>query len=1124
MSKLMLRIMTTAMAGLGTFLALEAKCQNLRDIQVIWRSGTSSLGALLADFEKQSTISFYYDDEIGRRVITASITEQISLFDALTRIMKAQQLNMRQIKSLVALTTREQKRTEGQVAGCVTDEQGVPLAGASVAALGMGREVKADAEGKYSIALPEGSHVLEVSHVAFKTQRIGVVVKQAREVSANISLTADPGNLNEVVVVGYGTQRKADLTGAVGRVTAETLGQRQAISVEQGLAGRLAGVDVYTNSGRPGGRTRVRIRGYGSINASSDPLYVVDGVILTAGIETVNFNDVASVEVLKDASATAIYGTRGTNGVILITTKRGGAGGGLNYDSYVSVGRMVRKQRVLNAAEWLMVEDESYRNAAKFDSLGFAEGKYRNPLEKRKQYLVGNTAGRPELFFLDDAGIPRPLYDVDWQDAVTRNAISQQHNLAWSGGDDQANYGMFGGYTRENGIIRETSKEQFSFRGVLDKQLKKGLKIGATMAYSRNTEQRADELQGANNVTRQMIEMVPFIPYRYTDGTYGYRTDYEGLERGDNPLAQLHENVRRYKFNALNGNVYATMEVLPALAINTTFGTNIRNQHVPHFNSTQSDLYASGLGRNYAQIAASEDLFWQWTNRLMYQPKLDETHQLNAMLGVEYQRFNSLRWAATTQDMPDDFYWWNNLGAGATPQSPSSGTTAWQMASYFSRINYGYDNRYLLTLTGRYDGSSRFGSANKYAFFPSAALAWRVSEEPFLTDVASIHNLKLRASYGFTGNSEIGEYRSLANLGTASYIFNGTRSTGTLMATFANPDLKWEKTSQLNIGADLGLFNGRLAVEADFYVKHTSDLLLEAPIPASSGFVSMTRNIGSLKNSGIELTVSSVNTARGSFSWHTRFIGAYLKNEINALGVNNEDIVMDPLGAVILRVGESISSFYGFVAKGTWGTADAAEAARYGKKPGDLRYVDLNGDGQINNDDRKVLGKGIPDYYGSLVNTFRYRNLELMVELQYSYGNDVFKLSAQTAQDRVGTANSFATILQAWTPENQHTPYAQWRPNAAGYDSRVATNHLYEGSFIRGKNVMLSYALPASIVARGGLRNLRLFLSAQNVFLITKYDGYDPEVSTFDDAFSQGILFHDYPKARTLMLGMRLEL
>lgn len=1090
---------------------------------------------LLLEIRKQSGYDFFFDSNIFGKMNKVDVSMQhVDIHKALeislanTPYTYAIDNNIVVIKPTRQVEVAESpmniaQQNSRRIAGRIVNEQGQPLVGVTITALGASKtQASSREDGYYTIEVSTEVKKLNFSLLGYSATEIMLGASN----SLNVTLKAQVNDIEEVVMVGYGTQRRSDLSGSVGSVKGEQLMDRPAVNLEQGLAGRIAGVNVSTNSGRPGGRTRIRVRGFSSINAGNDPLYVVDGVIFTGGISSINPNDIESIDVLKDASATAIYGTRGTNGVVIVSTKRGKNGGQLNYDNYFSVNEMARKQDLLNAQQFMMVEDQAYLNAEKFDPTGFKNGKYANPTEKRKKYLVGNKEGKAELFSQDGAGNIVPLYDVDWQDAVTQKAFSQSHNLSWSGSDEKTNYGMYLGQATENGVIINTYLKRYNARAVVDRRMKDWLKVGGMISYSNTSERRADESQGANNVTRMMIEMVPFIPYKYPNGTYGKRMDYDGLEKGDNPRAQLDESKRIYNTNTFNGNGNATINLAKGLDFNSALGVNVENQYVPYFNSTKSDLSA-GLGRNYASIGSYSSQFWQWTNRVNYSVNIAENHQIDAVGGVEYQKYKFLSWSAAAQDLPDDFYEWNNLGSGATLQPSGSSSRKWQMGSFFGRANYSFKNRYLLTVTGRYDGSSRFGTDNKYAFFPSGAVAWKISEEDFMQSVEKVNALKLRMSYGLTGNSEIGEYRSQANLATNSYLFNGNLATGTIISTLANPELKWEKTSQFNVGIDGDFFANRLHVEADFYIKKTKDLLLAAPVPTSSGYSTLTQNIGSLRNTGAELSISSVNIKNDNFTWRTNFNISWLKNEITALGANNEDIFMGPnfLGNTnILRVGESVSSFYGYVNDGVWGTAEVQEAAKYGKKPGDTKYKDLNDDGQINDRDRTIIGKGIPDFYGTFSNTWSYKNFDLILELQYSKGNDVFRLSEHSSLDRTGIANSYAQVLNAWTPENQNASIAQWRPTGAGYDSRLESRKVQDGSFIRGKNLSLGYTLPAAKAKQLGFNRVRFFASAQNLFLWTKYTGYDPEVVTFDDTFAQGILFHDYPKARTYMFGLNLSL
>jgi TonB-linked SusC/RagA family outer membrane protein len=736
---------------------------------------------------------------------------------------------------------------------------------------------------------------------------------------------------------------------------------------------------------------------------------------------------------------------------------------------------------------------------------------------------VGNTLGNRELFTLDANGIPQPTYDIDWQDMSTRKAISQNHNISFTGGDNNTNYGLFLGYADEQGIIKESYEKRYNVRLVIDQQMKDWLKVGANLSYANNKERRVDENVGSNNSLRQLVEMVTIIPFKYADGTYGYRGDYEGLEKGDNPLAQIYENNLMYNTNVFGGNTYANFKVLKGLEFTSTLGVNIVNNINPYFKSTKSDLQG-GLGKNYSRIASSESKFWQWSNRINYTTKIRDDHAINLLLGTEVQKSNSLSWTAVTSVMPDDYYSYNNLGAGATPLAPSSSTGAFQMQSYFGRVNYSFKDKYLLTATGRADGSSRFGASNKFAFFPSAAVAWRISNEDFLLNSPVISNMKLRASYGLTGNSEIGSYKSQANLSTNSYIFGGIRASGSAIGRLANPELQWEKTAQFDAGLDIGLFNNRITIEADVFQKKTHDLLYDAPVPATSGYTIVTRNIGSMENKGVEISLNTANIRTSNFTWSTSFNFSSLKNRITALGVNNEDILYGTKEGLILRVGESAGSFYGYVRDGIWSTAEATKAGAYGQKPGDLRIKDFNGDGVITGTDRRILGKGIPDLYGTFANSLRFKNFDFILEIQYSKGNDVFNQARNSGEARQGLANSFATVLNAWTPENQNAELEQVRPTSAGYNYYMDDRKVSDGSFIRGKNISLGYTLPKSLASKVGLNNLRIYAAGQNFFLKTKYFGYDPEVTTYEEfSFSQGFTYYEYPKPRTFLVGLNVN-
>lgn len=1018
-------------------------------------------------------------------------------------------------KKAAVVSVQQQDRT---ITGIVTDNLGEPIIGANIAIKGTTIGTVTDIDGNFSLEVP-ASATITISYIGYLTKEIPVG-NNSRIV---VKLAEDTQNLDEVVVVGYGVQKKSDLTGSVANIKSEKLMERPATTVEQALAGRVAGVNVSTNSGRPGGRTSIQIRGYSSINATSNPLYVVDGVVWEGGgLDAINPNDIQSVDVLKDASSTAIYGTRGSNGVIIITTKKGKLGqkASIGYDANVSFSKLARKIDVLNSEEFMQVWDTGYKNAEKFDPAGWKSGKYNSfsPEYVREHYKVGNTYGNRELFDVNG----KPLYDTDWQDEATRLAVSQNHNLSVTGGSEKTSYAAFLNYTDDEGILKSTYKKRFSGRLNLDTEITGWLKVGTMLSYSDIRESFQDQEQGSGNIPRTMIETTPIIPTKWADGTFARPADFAGMEDADTPASLASELKWLNKSAVFNGNAYANITFMKGLEFRTTIGASNTDWHEFIFAPTTISL-RTGVGKNKANVNSERRRFWQWENHLTYNTTINDIHSINAMVGAEYQKYHKLRTEQTGQDLSDDFFNWNNLGQ-AKSQSIASEFMGWQMESYFARINYSLKNKYLLTVTGRVDGSSKFGKNNKYAFFPSAALGWRVVDEAFMENTKDwLSNLKLRLSYGLTGNSDIGQYRSLSMLGSTTYVFGGDRAPGMIIGELANPDLKWEKTEQWDFGFDFGVLDNRLSLEADFFLKKTKDLLYEAPVPATSGKRSMMSNIGSMENKGIELTLNTVNIKTNDFQWSSSFNISFLKNKITQLGVNNEDKLVDPdfLGKnVILRVGEPVGSFWGYKLLGTWGSNEAEEAAKYGKKPGDLKHEDLNHDNQINDADKQIIGRGTPDFYGTFNNYLQYKNFDFSLELQYSVGADVLNNTNHSSEDRTSIANSKKTVLNAWTEENQNTPIAQTRLASAGYTTLIDSHKVENGSFLRGKNISIGYSLPTELISKIGFTKLRVSFSAQNFFLITSYSGYDPEVSTWDTGFSQNIQFYDYPKARSYTFGL----
>jgi TonB-linked SusC/RagA family outer membrane protein len=1020
------------------------------------------------------------------------------------------------------------------VTGKITDgNDNQPLPGVTVSAKGAKVSVQTNAEGFYRIEVPESTQALTFTFVGYQAQEsvigsTGVI---------NIALQATGKTLDDIVVIGYGTQKKSDLTGSVAAIKAAQLQERPAASLNQALSGRLAGVQVNTNSGRPGGQTSIRIRGFSSINTTNNPLYVIDGVILPVGTQTqnsnaidfINPNDIASVEVLKDASATAIYGARGANGVILITTKRGTTGGArITYDGDLSVPTIGPKRvEMLNAQEFIDVENLAYDNIKVYDPAGWAAGNYASAVDPRVK--------RKSLPLLFDAN-GNPLYNTDWLKESTQNKLSQNHQLGFTGGNSDATYGLFLGYRDDEGLLLKSYLKRYSVRFVMDAKMKDWLKVGGSLSYNNQEENLVDVGTGGLNSVRMITEGLPFLPVKYPDGSWAENYQYPGAEGGSNPVHILNERKFILNTQTILGNVYLTMNLAKGLEFRSQLGTSIVTRGANQYNGRTLDQI-SRAQNGTANVANGRENYWSSENYFTYNTKIGKDHAITGLLGLSWQETTIFNIGAASQNFSTDFFQFNNVGAGSQQNPGSSGRARFAFNSYFGRINYSYKNKYLFTATARADGASKFGDNHKYSVFPSAAIAWKASEEDFLKNSNIISNLKVRASYGQTGNSEINTYASLALLSSGyAAIINDTRVTGVGTNRLANPDLKWEKTAQTDFGVELGLLNNRINLEADIYYRKTTDMLLNAPVPTSSGYSSITKNVGSMENRGLELTLNTVNISNKDFTWTSTFNISMNRNKVLTLATPAPIFSGNPnflSNTGIIQVGEPVASFWGLVRLGVWTQAEAAEAAKFtsyrgGKPilPGDIKYLDVNNDHKINDDDRVIIGNGSPKGWGGFFNNFRYKGWELLVELQYTYGNDVLNQTHHSGEDRVSIANSFRSVLDAYDPKkgNNNTMIATIRDTRAGYVTNVDTRWIEDGSFIRGKNLLVGYNFPAAIVKSMKLSRLRVYASVQNFFLSTKFSGNDPEVTTYGNAFAQGQTFFDYPKPTTYMLGVNVSL
>lgn len=1002
------------------------------------------------------------------------------------------------------------QQSERPVTGTVKDGSGAPLPGVSVLVKGTNRGTVTDLDGKFSLSVPEGGSLV-FSFIGFASQTVAVQSQSEIEVS----MQEDSQALEEIVVIGYGTMKKSDLTGSVGSVRGEKLMDRSQTNAVKSLQGRVAGVEVLNTQNSPGASARIRIRGINSINSGVQPLFVIDGII-GGDLNMINPGDIESMEVLKDASSAAIYGSRGANGVIMVTTKRGKKNQSqVIYDNFFSVSTLASSVPSLNSTEFMEIYNRAFDNAEKYDPSGFAQGRYKR----------ADPANYPDLF--DSSG--NPIYNTNWEDEIYNPAFGQNHNLAFRGGSNTTAYNVSLGYTNEDGIMMGSGFERFNGKISVDSDVKKWLTVGGSILATRSKRNIVDDGNGGLNVPRTVAEGLPIIPIKYPDGRWGANSDWPGTEGAENPVNIAQNRGTEANVTQFYSDVYLNFKISSEFEFKTTFSTILESTK-NNFYSSRNLRLLSADQKGIATVGMQDRIYWQSENFLNWTKQIGDDHRINGMVGFSWLKDSFENLSVRSEGFIDDFFEWTNIRAGnIIPISGINGNVgSFSLNSYFTRWNYSYKNKYLLTATGRYDGSSRFGTNNQYAFFPSVGVAWRMSEEGFFNKDGIMNDFKIRASAGSTGNQEIGNFNSLQFLGT----FNVLKAAGNEIAisqtSFGNSDLKWESTDQFDMGAEMNFFNSRLNIEADVYYKKTKNLLLNAPLPWSTGFGSVLQNIGEVSNKGLEITINSLNMEKGDFSWTTDLNWSTNTNEVEKLGANNADIFPGPwfLGQTnVLRVGQPIGSIWGRVRQGTWGTDEADEAAQYGLKPGDLKWEDLNNDGRIDGADSKIIGRMYPKWTANLTNSFTFKNFDFSFEFRFVYGADVINATKHSVEDRQTLANSYATVLDAWRPDNQNSMIAEVRAWGTPYLTNMDTHWVEDGSYIRLQNLMLGYNVPSVLLEKWKMNKARIFVSGQNLFVATKYTGYDPEVNTFEGSgqLPLGLDFFPFARPRTFSAGLNIN-
>jgi len=1012
-------------------------------------------------------------------------------------------LKKREVSNKSFLGTKEEVRSNAPlpqhtVSGTITDKDGAPLPGTNILEKGTTNGTQTDFDGNFSLSVADENAVLVISYIGFGTKEVAV----ASQTTINVVLEEDAAGLDEVVIIGYGQVRKKDLTGSVSKVGGDDLANLPAARVDQTLQGRASGVQVSAISGAPGAATTIRIRGGNSIEGNNEPLWVIDGIIVGSdyNLSNLNANDIQSIDILKDAVAVSIYGTRGANGVILVTTKSGaGAPGGttnVSINAYGGLQSLVTKVDFLNGPEHAAYanDDAEFRGSAvPFPNL--------------------NTV--PNVDWIDQVTQAAPVTNVD----ASVSGVSENRNV---------NYYVSANVFDQKGLIRSTGIKKYIFRSNMDIKLSDMFKVGFRVNISRLRQENSKF-----NITGLYLSTTPTRGIFDDEGNYtaldpitdGISSNYEA----DIQLRQNHNLVTN-----LLGNLYVEFRPWNNLVFKTTFSPEINDFKQNRFNpgALPNNLIINNGGD--ARIDNSLRTSYINENTLTYNTDIGEDDRLTVLAGFTLQKTEFESSISQSFGLSNDVTGFNNLAFGADPSRNIVGSSydSFQLASWLGRINYSLDDKYLFTLVSRVDGSSRFAPGSKYAFFPSGAFAWRMSEEKFIQDLNFFSNLKFRASYGLSGSQAIPSFRTLAILNAANTTFNATENPGVVLGRPENPVLKWETTKQLDIGLEMGFFNDRLSFEVDYYQKETEDLLLNAQLPRQTGFVSKLQNVGKVENKGVEFLVNSINVNNDNFRWSTSLSVSANRNKVTDLGgVDFINLVVPAsqggTGARLI-VGETVPVFTGVRYLGTWKSQEEIDAVGLGGNHdvGGPRFEDTNGDGEITEDDFVVLGSPQPDFYFGIGNTLSYKNLDLDFFFQGTSGNEVFNSLTQTAYFGRSETTKYKETLNRWTPDNPNSDIP--RAGSVAALSEIFNNSamIEDGSHIRLKSLRLGYNVPVEKMGLKSVKGINVYMTGTNLFVISDFRLKDPETSQFDrnsDNLSFGFSRGQYPSSRTISLGAKID-
>lgn len=1057
------------------------------------------------EIQRKTDYTFSYREGIlnNNKDVSISVHNK-NLSEILKSVLDSKGLSFSiQAKSIV-ITQQLQTSTQSfTLKGKVTNSEGEPLIGVTVLAKNSKNGTATDFDGNFSIRINDKNTSLQFTYVGYKQEN--VQIKDHKFIT--VIMEEDSHMLNEVVAVGYGVMRKSDLTGSVVRVGSKDISNIPTVRLDQALTGKASGVHITNTSGEPGAGTNILIRGGNSISASNEPLYVIDGFIGAGDLNLIDPNDIESVEILKDAAATSIYGARGANGVVIVTTKRGTEErNNVTVNTYIGVQHIAKRLEMMNARE-------------------YAEMLNQQDVSVNQEPSIEN----PSIYGKG----------TDWQDEILRMALMQNYQIAASGGNKDSRYYLSISMFDQEGVIKNSGIRRYQTRLNLDRKIGKNINIGANFQFSYSQRKPNLVSLGGFDYQSSALATPPTMGIYNEDGSYAADSPSRVVSNKiDNVVAQLNERKKQEKAASVYAGIFADWEAIKGLKFKTFLGLNASNNKTSEYKPSSLPTMIQNKVKGEAWINQGDSYSILWENTVNYMKEIAKGHHLTVLGGYTLQTSRSEGLSLYGKNFTNDLLDWNNLSDAETKtRLIGSSASEWAIISYLGRINYSVLDRYLVTVTGRYDGSSRLGKDNRFAFFPSVAVAWRLSEEKFMKRFSKLDNLKIRASYGLSGNQDIALYQTLPLMKQQNVILTDIPQVGYIPDRLGNDKLKWETTAQFDFGIEASFFKSRLNIEFDTYTKRTRDLLLDVEFPYTSGFKNGFMNVGKISNRGVELMIRSTNIVTKDFSWTTEFNIARNKNKVVALGPDKDfEYTFRPgLGThpySWLKVGQPVGAFYGYIMDGIYRTREQIEA---GNEPnaslGQKIYRDINGDGVITIEDQTTIGDPNPDFFGGLNNTFTYKNFTLNVFLQGTYGNDILSggdFLYATVDPRF--VNQYKRVKNFWSLDNPNAEYPKLYSND---EYQPSTYMIHNGSHLKIKSVSLYYNLPVKKWKRNKvISEFQCYITGTNLFTFTSYKGYDPEVNTGTEGgykvYSANVLrgmdFTAYPSARTFTFGIKLTL